>query len=219
MNIIQQIVALLRKDILLEWRQRYALSGMILYVLCTVMTVYMAFHSPQPVVWLTLFWIILLFASVNAVAKSFMQESVARQLYYYLLVSPQAVIISKLLYNIVLLFGLALVGIGAYSLLLGNPVQDLPLFGASLCLGSVAFSMCFTIMSAISAKAGRSATLMPILSLPIMIPILALLIRVSKTAVTGVTSSNVTKDIAILLAIDGIMCVLSWILFPYLWKE
>lgn len=219
MNLLQQVIALLHKDILLEWRQRYAISGILLYILCTVMTVYMAFRSPQPVVWLTLFWVILLFASVNAIAKSFMQESSARQLYYYSLVSPQAVIVSKLLYNMLLLVGLTLVGIGAYSLLLGSPVQDWVLFILSLLLGSVAFSMCFTLMSAIAAKAGNSATLMPILSLPLMIPILALLVSVSKTAVTGITSSNASKDIAILLAIDGIMCALSWILFPYLWKE
>lgn len=69
MNIVEQIIALLRKDILLEWRQGYALSGILLYVLCTVMTAYLAFHKAEPVVWLTLFWVILLFASVNAVAK------------------------------------------------------------------------------------------------------------------------------------------------------
>jgi len=215
-----QIIALLRKDLLLEWRQRSALSGMILYVLCTVMTVYMAFRSPEPVVWLILFWIILLFASVNAVAKSFMHEPTARQLYYYTLVQPQAVIIAKLLYNIALLLGLSLVGIGAYSLLLGNPVVDMLLFLGSVVLGAVAFSMCFTLMSAIASKAGgQGATLMPILSLPLMMPILALLIRVSKAAVTGITSSNSGKDVAILIAIDGIMCALSWVLFPYLWKD
>ncbi len=219
MNIVEQIIALLRKDILLEWRQGYALSGILLYVLCTVMTAYLAFHKAEPVVWLTLFWVILLFASVNAVAKSFIQESAGRQLYYYSLVSPQAVIISKMIYNVLLLLGLTLVAIAAYCLVLGSPVRDWLWFLSALLLGSVAFSMCFTLMSAIAAKAGTSASLMPILSLPLMIPILALLIRVSKAAVTGITSSNMLKDVAVLLAIDAIMCVLSWVLFPYLWKD
>ncbi len=219
MDILRQSFFLMRKDVQLEWRQRAALSGLLLYVLCTVLTAYMSFGRPQPIVWHTVFWIILLFASVNAVAKSFMQESTARQLYYYTLFSPQAVILSKLLYNILLLLLLALLGLLTYTLLLGNPVKDWGLFLAVVLLGALGFSMCFTLVSAIAAKASKNATLMPILSLPLIVPILSLLINVSKAAVTGIGSSNTGKDIAILLAIDGIMGLLSLILFPYLWRD
>ncbi len=209
----------MRKDLQLEWRQRFAINGLLLYILCTVLAAYMSFGHPQPLVWLAVFWIILLFASVNAVAKSFMQESPARQLYYYTVFSPQAVILSKIFYNILLLLLLALLGLFAYTLLLGNPVKDWGLFLASVILGAVGFSMCFTLVSGIAAKAAKNATLMPILSLPLIVPILAMLISVSKTAVTGISNSNSAKDVAILLAIDGIMGVLSLVLFPYLWKD
>lgn len=219
MNLLHQIGSLLRKDLLLEWRQRYALNGIVLYVFSTVMVVYMTFRQPESLVWLTLFWIILLFASVNAVAKSFLQEPPGRMLYYYTLVSPQAVIISKIIYNIALLSLLTLIALFAYSLLMGNSVKYPLLFASSIMLGACSFSNCFTLVSAIAAKAGKNATLMPILSFPLIIPILGLLVRISKVAITGITSSNLSKDIAILIAINGIMLALSLLLFPYLWKD
>ncbi|HNL06997.1 MAG TPA: heme exporter protein CcmB, partial [Chitinophagales bacterium] len=80
MSLLQQIGLLITKDLRLEWRQRYALSGILLYVVSTVMVVYLSLSNPQPAMWTAVLWIILLFASVNAVAKSFMQESTSRQL-------------------------------------------------------------------------------------------------------------------------------------------
>lgn len=218
-NLLHQTLQLIRKDLLLEWRQKYALNGILLYVISTVMVVYMSLFEVEGVVWIALFWIIMLFASVNAVAKSFMQESSGRQLYYYTLASPQAVILSKLIYNVVLLLLLAILALGVYSLLLGNPVADIQLFFVIVLLGAVGFSVCFTLLSGIASKASKNATLMPILSFPLIIPILGLLIKLSKSALMGVEEMNFSKDIAILLALDGMMIILSLVLFPYLWRD
>ena len=85
---MSQFFTLLRKEILLEFRQRYAIGGILLYVVSTVFVVYLSFQQVKPPVWNALFWIISLFAAVNAVVKSFVQESGKRQLYYYSLASP-----------------------------------------------------------------------------------------------------------------------------------
>lgn len=219
MNLLTQIIALIRKDLLLEWRQRYAISGIFLYIMSSAMVVYLSFTEIKPMVWVSVFWIILLFASVNAVAKSFMQENPGRQLYYYTIASPQAIILAKMLYNIFLLLLLAAIGVGVFSLLIGNPIRKLPLFFGAVALGASSFSMCFTLISAIAAKAGRSATLMPILSFPIILPMLALLIQISKAAAIGIEDVNMTKDFSILLAMNVMLVALSFILFPFLWRD
>ena len=109
---MQELKALIEKEIRLEWRQRYALNGMILYIVCTVFVCYMSFalkvKGIEPITWNTLLWIILLFTAVNSITKSFTQESSGRQLYYYTIASPQGIILSKIIYNIVLLFALSL---------------------------------------------------------------------------------------------------------------
>ena len=71
------ILALLKKDFLLELRQQYTLYGIILYVVTTIFVVYLSMGQPDDQVWNGLFWVIQLFVCVNAVAKSFLQEGSA----------------------------------------------------------------------------------------------------------------------------------------------
>ena len=78
---MQQFWVLLRHEMLLEWRQRNALGGMLLYVVSTVFVAYMTFKVVPALSWIALYWVMLLFAATNAVAKSFMQHSAGRLFY------------------------------------------------------------------------------------------------------------------------------------------
>ena len=103
MDLFSQVKFLVRKEIVLEWRSKYAFNGILLYVVSTIFVCYLSFKKVDPITWNALFWIIMLFASVNAIAKSFLQENKGRQLYYYSITSAKAVIISKIIYNVLLM--------------------------------------------------------------------------------------------------------------------
>ena len=60
---------------------------------------------------------------------------------------------------------------------------------------------------------------MAILGFPVIIPILVTLIKLSANALGLITDTAYTEDIFILLAIDAILVALSFILFPFLWKD
>ena len=210
---------LMRKEFLLEFRQRYALSGIVLYVFSMVFVVFVASIKVQPQVWNILFWLIVLFASVNAVAKSFTQESGARQLYYFQIADPVALLFAKILYNTILLSVLSGLAFVAYSVVAGNPVRDPALFALVLLLGSLGFSITFTFLSSIAAKANNSATLMAILSFPVVLPILMTLMRLSAIALRLMQDTSYTRDIINLLAIDGILVTVAFVLFPFVWKD
>ena len=218
-----ELIALLRKEILLEWRQKYAFNGLLLYVGSTIFLAYLSFQTYNQqlsaATWNVLFWIIMLFAAVNAVAKSFIQESSARYLYYYTLASPESVILSKMLYNVLLLLCIAVPGFGAYTMVLGNPVEDMPLFALGLLLGIVAFSGSLTLISAIAAKTSNPATIMAILAFPVMAPVMLMAIRISWNAISGVSIGESLNSVYALLAINLIMPAMSYILFPYLWRS
>jgi heme exporter protein B len=169
--------------------------------------------------WNALFWIILLFSSVNAVAKSFVQEQQGRQLYYYMIASPESIILSKIFYNTGLTLILALLGYGVFSVVLGNPVQDQGLFLLNLVLGAMGFSASLTMVSGIASKAGNNATLMAILSFPVIIPILLMAIRISKNALDGLDWSVSSDKLLSLLAINVLVATTSYLLFPYLWRS
>jgi heme exporter protein B len=220
---LNQIRTLILKELTLEWRQKYALNGILLYVVSAVFITYLSVGAKQGNIgaptWNALYWIIILFSAVNAVAKSFVQEHQGRQLYYYMIASPEAIIVSKIIYNSILTLILALLGYLVFSVILGNPVQNQGLFVLNLVLGGLGFSACLTMVSGIASKASNNATLMAILSFPVIIPILLMAIRVSKNAIDGLDWSVSVDKIITLLAINAIISATAYILFPYLWRS
>lgn len=219
-NFIHQINILIEKEIRLEWKQKYAFNGLLLYVGATVFICYLSFREFLDVpVWNALFWIIQLFAGVNAIAKSFMQESRGLTLYYYTIADPRAIILSKIIYNFLLMMFLSGFNLVFYSILIGNPVDDMMMFICCMILGSFGLSSVLTMVSAIAARTGQSAALMPILSFPVLLPILMTTIRLSKNSIDGLAWSVSQPLVIILAALNIIVATMGFILFPYLWKE
>ena len=221
--IFEQIKILIKKELVLEWRQRFAINGIMLYLGSTIFIVYLSFSAKggviSPDVWNALFWIIILFTAVTAIAKSFILESYGRSIYYYTIASPQSIILSKIIYNAGLMVVLGSLGYLVYSIILNNPVKDLILFYLNIVLGSLAFSTTLTMVSAIAAKAYNSHTLMTILSLPILVPILLMVIQISGNAINGLPRSFSNDEIITLLSLNVIIGTVAYILFPYLWRS
>ncbi|MEM6698708.1 MAG: heme exporter protein CcmB [Bacteroidota bacterium] len=216
---LKSILFLIQKEFLLEWRQKYAIGGILLYVFATVFIVFIASEEVSARTWNSLFWIVILFTSVNAVVKSFTQENGNRAIYYYTLLNPIAVLLSKIIYNVLLLLLLGVLAYGAFTLFLSNPVVQLPKFLLAILLGSTGFSIALTFISAIASKANNSAVLMAILGFPVIIPILLTVIKLSERAFERGDVIESTNSIAVLGAIDLILLALSLVLFPFLWRE
>jgi heme exporter protein B len=221
MQLLHQVKYLIRKELLLEWRSKYAINGVLLYVVSTIFTCYLSFISlNDKLAWNALFWIIMLFASINGVSKSFLQETKGRQLYSYILASPSAILISKTVYNVLLMLVLTTIALGFYLLVFDTfSPPDLLLYYVAVILGSISFSTVFTMVSAIASKAGNGGMLMAILSFPIVIPVLILLIRLAKNAVDGLPWENSWDDIGMVLVVNVLVVSVSLLLFPYLWRD
>lgn len=215
-----RVVALLSKDILLESRQQHTFYGILLYIASTIFVLYLSVDSLAADVWNGLFWVIQLFICVNAVAKSFLQESRGRMLYFYSIVSPVEFIIAKMGYNLVLMMLMSLVSLLLYTVFLGNPLSNAVQFTGIVVLGGVSISLVFTLMSAIAARAQQNAALMAILGFPVILPQLLLLMRLSKMAFAEVFRDGAVLQLAGLIAgLDVLVIGMAVILFPFLWKD
>ena len=220
MNSSRHIYTLIKKDLLLEVRQQYSFYGILLYIMATIFVLYMTIKEPEAKVWNGLFWIIQLFICVNAVAKSFLQESRGRMLYFYSIAGAREFIIAKLIYNTILMLLMSLLSLGLFLVLLNNPLTDALSFIGIVCLGGISLSLVFTLLAAIAAKAQQNAALMAILGFPLIIPQLLLLIRLSKSAFGEVFREGAVLQLFLLiLALDIMVMALSIILFPFLWKD
>ena len=216
----RRIFGLLSKDILLELRQQHTFYGILLYIASTIFVLFLSIDKPDATVWNGLFWVIQLFICVNAVAKSFLQESRGRLLYFYSIVSPVEFIIAKMVYNIVLMVMMSLISLGLFSIFLNNPVDNGLRFTGIVVLGGASISIVFTLMSAIAAKAQQNAALVAILGFPVILPQLLLLMRLSKFAFAEVFREGAVLQLAGLIAgLDLLVIVMAVVLFPYLWKD
>ncbi|ANH81536.1 cytochrome C biogenesis protein [Niabella ginsenosidivorans] len=212
------ILQLIKKDLLLEIRQQYSFYGILLYIAATVFVLFLVIDEPEGNIWNGLFWVIQLFICINAVAKSFLQESRGRMLYFYTIASPVHFVLAKLLFNSALMLMMSFISLLLFFALLGNPVQKVTPFIALVLLGGWSLSMVFTFLAAIAAKAQQNAAIMAILGFPLIIPQLMLLMKITSATFNPALSIQ-WNDIALLIALDLLVGILAVILFPFLWKD
>jgi heme exporter protein B len=216
----KHIYALLKKDILLEFRQKHTFYGILLYIASTIFVLFLSMDKLDVNVWNGLFWVIQLFICVNAVAKSFLQESRGRMLYFYSIASPVEFIVAKILYNVALMIFMSLMSLLLFFIFLNNPVDNSLRFMGIVILGGAGISIVFTLMSAIAAKAQQNAALIAILGFPVILPQLLMLMKLSKAAFAEVFKEGAVLQLTgLILALDGLVIAMAVILFPYLWKD
>lgn len=217
----KRTLTLLKKDLLLELRQQHTFYGILLYIASTIFVIYLSLsQSPDSQIWNSLFWVIQLFICVNTVAKSFLQESRGRMLYFFSIASPVEFILAKLIYNAILMLVMSMISLLLFNTFLGSPVNDSLSFIGIVVLGGTGISLVFTLMSAIAAKAQQNAALIAILGFPVILPQLMLVMRLSRTAFAEVFREGAVLQIAGLTCLtDVLVIMMAVILFPYLWKD
>lgn len=219
----REIAALLALEWRLDRRQKHAWGSLALYVVSTVYTCHLGVKRLSTVAtWNALFWIILLFAAFNALARSFQREDGGRQLYLHTLAHPRNVVLARTLYNAVTLVLLSLISLATYVLFIGDRAlaeADMGLFIATMLLGAIGLACTLTLIAAIAARAGSGPGLMAILGFPIVLPLLLATLRASKLALDGVAWSTVSNYLLAIGALDMLAVSLSAILFPYLWRD
>jgi heme exporter protein B len=218
MSTFRQIYTLFKKDLLLEVRQQYSFYGILLYIGATIFVLYMAINEPEAKVWNGLFWVIQLFICINAVAKSFLQESRGRMLYFYSIASPRDFVLAKLMFNSLLMLAMSMLSLLLFSLFLGSPINKVGPFVGLVLLGGWSLSLVFTFLAAIAAKAQQNAAIMAVLGFPIILPQLLLLMRLSNAAFAPLLTIPL-NTVLLLVALDIMVILLAVILFPFLWKD
>jgi heme exporter protein B len=215
------IRSLIKKEFQLEFRQKSTLGGVLVYVIGTIFVSALCFKGKlDKPTWNALFWVISLFTSVTISGKSFVKETGGQALFSYLYYNPRHFILAKTLYNMVFMLALSLVTFFFYGFFIKNEVENLPLFLMVLCLASSGLAGILSLMSAIAGKAGGSFAMMSILSFPVLMPLILVIIRLSKQAVDGIEWAGVSADLmVILLALNVLSVALSFLLFPYLWRD
>ena len=216
----KEVKELVFNDVRLNWRERYALYSLLLYVLCTSYIAYLSFEGIiNERSWIALFWIIVLFAAMNASLQSFKRELNYQALFFYTIARPRAIIIAKIIYNSGLLILLNLLSYIIYSTFLGNPISNTISFVLCIVLGSSALASLLTLIAAIASKTNNGGGIMTILSMPLLFPLLINLIKTSEICINENEFYQIDNQILFLFLLNIVNVLLSYLLFPYLWRD
>jgi len=220
---LKSIKAILLKEIKSEFRTRYAISTILLFVLTTVTMIVFATAGEElnNQVISGIFWIIMFFGSMTGLSKSFVSEE-ERGTYLLLQLNskPYAVYFGKLIFNMILSVSINVIAIILVLTFFSDlEIKNAWLFILIMFLGSIAIAAATTIISALIAKANSKNALFPVLSFPILLPIIIIGIQVTAGSFDGVTFADSQNDLQLIFSYTGIMTVASYFLFDIVWKD
>lgn len=204
----------------LEFTERRSYFSILIYVLATVYLSNLVFEEHISLeTWNAFFWLLFLFAAVQAAFRSFSFEADQRFLLYYGLLRPEHLILGKIIYNFFYLALLALSTALIFGFFMGFPIASPGAFIFILILASLGFSAILTLVAGISAKAGNNPALPAILSIPLLYPQILTLSKLSLRGLSGF-SWEINAPLLIVLALLALVSLLlSYLLFPYLWRD
>jgi heme exporter protein B len=215
----------LRKDLRVEFRTRYGVSAVIMFLLITVAVI--LYSTPgeqlQPSILSALLWIALFFGAMTGLARSFVsEEERGTALLLRLYADGESVYIAKLVYNLVLMLALAISAVLFFEFFFMRDfhIRDWPTFALQLGLGAIGIAAVSTILSALISRASQKGALLPILALPVLMPLVIATTDATRIALEVTNAIDSTRgDLLILLSFDIAMVLVSYVLFNVIWRD
>jgi len=220
---LRSVGAVFMKDWRAELRTRYAVSALLMFVVTTIAIIMFSLGSEEaPADVLSgMLWVVIFFGAMSGLARTFVvEEERGTAMTLQLLTTPGAVYFGKLLFNLVLVFGLNLVTIALYGLFVnGFIIRTVSIFVLTVVLGSAGFAAAATILAAIIARASTKGTLYPVLAFPVLLPLLLAVINATRLASEGAAFSEASGEFQLLVSYIAVVIAASTLVFDYVWKD
>jgi heme exporter protein B len=211
------------KDFRSELRTRYALNALVMFVITTLSVILFAIgnENVSPEVLSGVLWIIIFFSAMSGLSRTFVsEEERSTVMTLQLMARPMTVYVGKFLFNLILLAALNAFTVCLYLLFITNfSIGNYGIFIPTMILGTVGLASASTIIAAIIAKANTRGTLYPVLSFPILLPLLLTVINATKLAVDGAPVSDAAGEFQILVSYAVVVTAVSYVLFDFVWKD
>ena len=220
---LRSVAAIFLKDLRSELRTRYAISALVMFVVTTIAIIMFSLgQEAAPAEVLSgMLWVVIFFGAMSGLSRTFvMEEERGTAMTLQLLAPPSAVYFGKLLFNIVLVVALNVFTVLLYLFLInGFVIRSADVFVLTIVFGSLGFASAATVIAAIIARANTKGTLYPVLSFPILLPLLITVIDATKSATEGVPLAEAGGVFQFLISYIVVLTTLSYLLFEYIWKD
>lgn len=225
-SLLAEALAVAAKDLRTEFRTRVALNALILFAVTTLAAVsytigpYTISNEDRPFVLSVLLWIVILFAALAGLDRTFVKEEESHTApLLRLSARPHAVWLGKLAFNLGLLAVLMLLLVPLFAVLMGLPMQlHWGWLVAVMVVGGFTLAVTTTVIAAVIAQAMSRGALFAVLSLPLLLPLLIFAIQ-GTAAVGNGDLETVRQSLRAMVSLGGILTVVSGFLFPVVWAD
>jgi heme exporter protein B len=222
MDRIQNSIAVFKKDLRIEFRTRFAMNTVLAFVIASLLLILFTLRaqSLDPTPKSGLVWIIILFAALSALGRSFITE-IDKHTYDLLRIYASGIVvyIGKLIYNIVFSLFINIITFIFYMFLMDLSIQSTPAFLIMLMLGTIGLSSVSTMTAAIVSQADRKGAVFSVLSIPLFIPLILLLSRITRSAFVEGSLNGFQSDVFALIGFCGVTITTGVLLFDFIWDE
>ncbi len=215
--------AIFLKDINSELRTRYAVNSLAMFVIVAISVILFSIGNERITENLTggLYWVVIFFSAMSGLARAFVsEEERGTTLVLQLIASPATVFTGKLIFNLILVFAMNSAITLLYAALFDEfVIKNFLLFFVTFVIGNIGLAVSSTVIAAIIAKAGSKGTLYPVLSFPILLPLILTSVQLTLFAMDGTAFDHAIFELAIIVCYDVIMISASYMLFDFIWKD
>jgi heme exporter protein B len=219
----QQTLAVLYKDIRTELRTRQVWGGMALFALLVLVVFNFAFDlrvTDKLAVAPGALWIAFVFASILGLGRTFAVEQEQGSM-DRLLVCPldrKAIYFAKLLGNMLFIGVVEVISVPLFAAAYDLPVLTLGIVPIVV-FGTLGVATIGTLFSAVTAATRAREVLLPLLVFPLIIPVVIGAVRATQDLVAPAGTGDGVSWLGLIIAFDVIFLSLSAIMFQYVIEE
>jgi len=223
MKMFSRAYNLFIKDLRSELRTRYAINALIMFILVAISVILFSIGNEKipPQLTAGLYWVVIFFSAMSGLSRAFVsEEEKGTTLTLQLVANADIVFSGKLLFNLSLTFFINLIITFLYAAFFEDfVINNFSLFLITFFFGNIGLAISSTIIASIIAKAGAKGTLYPVLSFPILLPLILTCVQLTIFCFDGINIENSVYELAIVISYDIVMITISYLLFDFIWKE
>lgn len=222
---VQQVLALLAKDLKAEWRTREIFSSMFVFAILVVVVFNFAIGANPELIRQVapgVLWVALLFATVLGLQRAVQMESEEDCLQGVLLAvgDRSALFIAKTVANMIYLLIVAVCTLPLFSIWfridIASPFAPLVVV---LLLGMLGFSAVGTLFSMLTLNTRTREVMLPLLFLPVSVPLTIGSVYATAKLIDGKGLAEIKDYLTLMGVFDVVFVVLALLIFDYVVEE
>lgn len=220
-----QVLALLVKDLRMEWRTREIFTSMFVFTVLVIVVFNFAIGAdPEAIrrVAPGVLWVALLFATVLGLQRGVQMESEEDCLQGVLLAlgDRSALLVAKVMANILYLLVVALSALPLFGILFRlNIGSALGALSVTLLCGMLGLSIVGTLFAMLTVNTRTRGLMLPLLFLPVSVPLTIAAVYATTDILAGKGLAEITDYLTLMGVFDLVFLVLAVLVFDYVVEE